>query len=225
MRAAASGARTRRSASAGRLAPSAARIASASRLDELERLVAPARAGEHGSDLLAVRGVDRGPELGDRHDRDVRPAGPGVGRASAAVSASGGGSDADGVAVGSGRASPLAAGDRGRSGGVPRRCRTPAEPEHRPRSSARRWPARAGRATTSRGSRFIAADRTSGDRCPVGRHAHRRTEERPVRAGGRGVGKCGVMADPTGFEPAISSVTGWHVGPLHHGSSCGEAGL
>ena len=25
------------------------------------------------------------------------------------------------------------------------------------------------------------------------------------------------MADPTGFEPAISSVTGWHVGPLHHG--------
>jgi hypothetical protein len=32
------------------------------------------------------------------------------------------------------------------------------------------------------------------------------------------------MADPTGFEPAISSVTGWHVGPLHHGSSCGEVG-
>ena len=30
-----------------------------------------------------------------------------------------------------------------------------------------------------------------------------------------------VMADPTGFEPAISSVTGWHVGPLHHGSSAG----
>ena len=27
-----------------------------------------------------------------------------------------------------------------------------------------------------------------------------------------------MMADPTGFEPAISSVTGWHVGPLHHGS-------
>ena len=26
------------------------------------------------------------------------------------------------------------------------------------------------------------------------------------------------MADPTGFEPAISSVTGRHVGPLHHGS-------
>ena len=26
------------------------------------------------------------------------------------------------------------------------------------------------------------------------------------------------LADPTGFEPAISSVTGWHVGPLHHGS-------
>ena len=30
------------------------------------------------------------------------------------------------------------------------------------------------------------------------------------------------LADPTGFEPAISSVTGWHVGPLHHGSR-GEA--
>src|SRR4051812_18598041 len=28
----------------------------------------------------------------------------------------------------------------------------------------------------------------------------------------------GKVADPTGFEPAISSVTGWHVGPLHHGS-------
>jgi hypothetical protein len=25
------------------------------------------------------------------------------------------------------------------------------------------------------------------------------------------------VAGPTGFEPAISSVTGWHVGPLHHG--------
>jgi threonine aldolase len=28
----------------------------------------------------------------------------------------------------------------------------------------------------------------------------------------------GELADPTGFEPAISSVTGWHVWPLHHGS-------
>ena len=26
-----------------------------------------------------------------------------------------------------------------------------------------------------------------------------------------------VVAGPTGFEPAISSVTGWHVWPLHHG--------
>src|SRR3954467_12322657 len=32
-----------------------------------------------------------------------------------------------------------------------------------------------------------------------------------------------VMADPTGFEPAISSVTGWHVGPLHHGSVAASA--
>src|SRR6266566_995680 len=36
---------------------------------------------------------------------------------------------------------------------------------------------------------------------------------------GRGTGRGGSeVADPTGFEPAISSVTGWHVGPLHHGS-------
>ncbi len=26
-----------------------------------------------------------------------------------------------------------------------------------------------------------------------------------------------LKAHPTGFEPAISSVTGKHVGPLHHG--------
>ncbi len=26
-----------------------------------------------------------------------------------------------------------------------------------------------------------------------------------------------AVAGPTGFEPAISSVTGWHVWPLHHG--------
>jgi hypothetical protein len=29
------------------------------------------------------------------------------------------------------------------------------------------------------------------------------------------------LADPTGFEPAISALTGPHVWPLHHGSSCG----
>ena len=27
------------------------------------------------------------------------------------------------------------------------------------------------------------------------------------------------MAEPTGFEPAVSCVTGRHVGPLHHGSA------
>ena len=31
------------------------------------------------------------------------------------------------------------------------------------------------------------------------------------------------VAGPTGFEPAISSVTGWHVWPLHHGP--GAAGV
>ncbi len=27
------------------------------------------------------------------------------------------------------------------------------------------------------------------------------------------------MAEPTGFEPAVSCVTGRHVRPLHHGST------
>ena len=42
---------------------------------------------------------------------------------------------------------------------------------------------------------------------------------------GRGTGRWidALMADPTGFEPAISSVTGWHVGPLHHGSVAAQA--
>ena len=26
------------------------------------------------------------------------------------------------------------------------------------------------------------------------------------------------MATPRGFEPLISTVTGWHVSPLHHGA-------
>ncbi len=30
-----------------------------------------------------------------------------------------------------------------------------------------------------------------------------------------------LAAEPTGFEPAISTVTVWHVGPLHHGSLFG----
>jgi hypothetical protein len=31
------------------------------------------------------------------------------------------------------------------------------------------------------------------------------------------------VAGPTGFEPAISSVTGWHVWPLHHGPAGSDA--
>ena len=27
------------------------------------------------------------------------------------------------------------------------------------------------------------------------------------------------MATPMGFEPTISTVTGWHVSPLHHGAA------
>ena len=38
-----------------------------------------------------------------------------------------------------------------------------------------------------------------------------------------------IMAEPTGLEPAISSVTGWHVNHLHHGSTvtiwCGRRDL
>gem|GEM_PF-5721120 len=29
--------------------------------------------------------------------------------------------------------------------------------------------------------------------------------------------KC-ILATPMGFEPTISTVTGWHVRPLHHGA-------
>ena len=32
------------------------------------------------------------------------------------------------------------------------------------------------------------------------------------------------LAGPTGFEPAISSVTGWHVWPLHHGPAQSDGG-
>ena len=32
------------------------------------------------------------------------------------------------------------------------------------------------------------------------------------------------LAGPTGFEPAISSVTGWHVWPLHHGPAESDGG-
>jgi hypothetical protein len=31
------------------------------------------------------------------------------------------------------------------------------------------------------------------------------------------------MATPMGFEPTISTVTGWHVRPLHHGAARRES--
>jgi hypothetical protein len=31
-------------------------------------------------------------------------------------------------------------------------------------------------------------------------------------------GFCSYLATPGGFEPPISTVTGWHVRPLHHGA-------
>ncbi len=44
-----------------------------------------------------------------------------------------------------------------------------------------------------------------------------RTHEPDRASRCRGVAVLRRVAGPTGFEPAISSVTGWHVGPLHHG--------
>ncbi len=31
--------------------------------------------------------------------------------------------------------------------------------------------------------------------------------------------KIDLLATPGGFEPPISTVTGWHVSPLHHGAT------
>ena len=39
-----------------------------------------------------------------------------------------------------------------------------------------------------------------------------------LRGGVRDDVKAGGMATPRGFEPPISTVTGWHVRPLHHGA-------
>jgi hypothetical protein len=49
---------------------------------------------------------------------------------------------------------------------------------------------------------------------PVSASPVRGTKKSPVRAG-TGLGEA-RLAGSTGFEPAISSVTGWHVRPLHH---------
>ena len=84
-----------------------------------------------------------------------------------------------------------------------------------PRGAARgRHQAAFGGCTGGRGRSRAAAYRSRPDRAPG-----RRTPRPGGRTGRRK--KRLEMADPTGFEPAISSVTGWHVGPLHHGSSAG----
>ena len=36
---------------------------------------------------------------------------------------------------------------------------------------------------------------------------------------GRRADLCLLLATPKGFEPSISTVTGWHVRPLHHGAA------
>jgi hypothetical protein len=73
------------------------------------------------------------------------------------------------------------------------------------RSSGTDWPRR----RTSR-----SGSRTSGP-CPSGRGPSSSPSSCwPVKSGMRNVG----LAVPTGFEPAISSLTGTHVRPLHHGT-------
>ena len=68
---AASGARTRRSATARAGEPERREDRVGLGLDQLERVVAPARAGEDGLDLAEVGRRRRRPEVGDRDDRDV----------------------------------------------------------------------------------------------------------------------------------------------------------
>ena len=83
---------------------------------------------------------------------------------------------------------------------------------------------RARKAGVSIGQRTCRVDRREscglGCLAPVqaGRDAHG-----SIRAPPPGWRGSGSLADPTGFEPAISSVTGWHVGPLHHGSAAANA--
>ena len=71
---------TSRLATFGRSTPSAARTASASDADELDRVVAGARPGQDRLDLLERGGRAGRPELGDRDDRDVASASAGRGR-------------------------------------------------------------------------------------------------------------------------------------------------
>ena len=90
---------------------------------------------------------------------------------------------------------------------------------------ARSWPS-AGRRSPSCGARrrssFAPRAPPRRSRRPTSSPAWAEARagiETPRRADG--ASDIGSMADPTGFEPAISSVTGWHVGPLHHGSAAG----
>ena len=97
------------------------------------------------------------------------------------------------------------------------RCSSRRRSRARRRSSGRRCRAPAGQRGPATGGGSKSPPSPS-----ILPEAHARAGKRggigtPRRAGGRGVG-ANKMADPTGFEPAISSVTGWHVGPLHHGS-------
>ena len=196
-------------------------------VDEGEAIEAAARAGQDRGDVLGRGARERRSEARDRHDRHVddrrrrgvagvglavgdglpeAPApggvlvvvavGPAVARAAADVEAVG---DAAG---------PDATDESERTGGDHRHDGDE-EQADRDRDGA-----------SGHGREF---DRGDQDRPPEGRDGGPGAKGTP-RPGGRTGRREMRMADPTGFEPAISSVTGWHVGPLHHGSSCGEGG-
>ncbi len=123
-------------------------------LDELERLVPLARAGEDGRDLGTVRGRGGAAELGDRHDRDVgqrpgRRRGRGGGRLRRRRL--GRGSVARGLGRVDGRRRTRGPRSRDPDGpGDP----APAPPKSSmPPVTAGGWRARAGPRTTSRGRR------------------------------------------------------------------------
>ena len=179
------------SASAGRLGAERREDRVGLRLDQLERLVALARAGEDVGDLGAVVVLVAMARNWVTGTIATSASGPGVGAGVAAGVGSG-------VAAGSRTAAPSAvaggragrARGRARSGGDPGRRRTRlAEAQHPAahRQGDRRARAgpgpRAGDAVSSR--RIVTED----GRGPA-RRRRGGQRERPVRAGGRGVGKC-----------------------------------
>ena len=149
---------------------------------ELERVVAVARPGEDRLRPRVRLEPVAVPELGDRDDRHVGERTPAVGRRRRLGRRRSGGA-ADGRDIGGGLASaPVRAGGRaGRAGDRPTADGAGRAPEPEPTAGDRH----------DEGDREEAED----DELTAGRALHRgrspdSKRERPVRAGGRGVGKC-----------------------------------